>query len=96
VTVTTLAQLLMNYTADTDTNNNNNNSTIVKIDVEGHELQALQGLLNASPLRPKLIQFENKDPRITQNLTELLESAGYTVGTARGHDENTMAELLLS
>ena len=104
VPVTTLAQLLLmrnQTTTTTHINNNNNNTiTIVKIDVEGHELQVLQGLLlllgwNASSSwRPQLIQFENKDPRIVQQVTDLLESAGYTLGTARGHDQNTMAELL--
>ena len=78
--------------------------TIVKIDVEAHELQVLQGMLLPSlaannvatalfPL-PTIIQFENKDGRVEPAITELLHSAGYKIGTARGHDQNTVAERL--
>jgi len=72
---------------------------IVKIDVSGHEWQVLQGLLDtdttnsAKPHKPATIQFENKDGRIKEQLQQYLEAAGYTVGTARGHDQNTVAEL---
>ena len=68
---------------------------IVKIDVVGHEWQVLQGLLedDTTKHKPTTIQFENKDGRIKEQLQQMLESKGYTVGTARGHDQNTVAEL---
>ena len=99
VPVTTLAELIHQYTTTTTENGTvPPPPAIVKVDVEGHDFKVLQGLLNddhhTTGWRPALIQFENKDPRVSPALTALLESAGYVVGTARGHDQNTMAELL--
>jgi FkbM family methyltransferase len=64
---------------------------IVKIDVEGHERQVLEGMLHM-PKPASVIQYENKDGRIEATLESMLTAAGYTVGKARGHDANTIAE----
>jgi len=67
-------------------------AAIVKIDVEGHEVQVLEGLLDDDANLPVTIQFENKDNRVQDKLAAMLQAKGYTVGTARGHDYNTVAE----
>lgn len=66
---------------------------IVKLDVEGQERQVMHGMaktLRKSP--PAFVQYENRDYRVEQEIADYLTSHGYVVGTARGHDQNTVAE----
>lgn len=69
---------------------------ILKVNVGmGQEYSVLQGgrqLLTSAHKKPALIQYENKDGRVEVDIAAFLTSAGYTVGTTRGHDGNTVAE----
>ena len=68
--------------------------SIIKMDVEGHELQVLQGateLFRRTP--PELVQFEFKSAKQSQ-VSDWLAAHGYEVGTKRGHDGNTVARLV--
>jgi FkbM family methyltransferase len=82
-TVTTLDSMMKSYTPP----------HVLKLDVEGHELAVFKGgakLLSLSS-SPSIIQYENRDTRIEADIAKLLESHGYTIGSQRGHDSNTVA-----
>lgn len=69
--------------------------SIVKMDVEGHELAVFKGgadkFLKDNP--PKIIQYENRDSRTERDIELLLEENGYRVSAERGPDSNTVAVL---
>jgi FkbM family methyltransferase len=66
-------------------------ASIVKMDIEGHELQALLGGGKFfEQHRPALVQFEFKNPKM-KGVPDWLIARGYEIGTLRGHDENTVA-----
>jgi FkbM family methyltransferase len=72
---------------------------IVKLDAEGHELPILESLFAPSSndrphLQPKIVQYENTNSRAAPLIAALLTAKGYTIGTKRGHDSNTIAEFM--
>jgi FkbM family methyltransferase len=91
VAVTTLDRILKSYAAP----------NVLKLDVEGHELAVFKGastllslsssLSNSKAAAPSIIQYENRDGRIEADIAALLQSHGYTIGSQRGHDSNTVA-----
>lgn len=89
VTVTTLDDIMKSYAPP----------HVLKLDVEGHELAVFKGgakLLSlpsssTAAAAPSIIQYENRDARIEADIANLLESHGYTIGSQRGHDSNTVA-----
>ena len=79
---------------------------IMKLDVEGQELKVIESIFtnnNVQPygatsqhlkrrIEPMLIQYENKDGRFKETISSILNINGYSIGTKRGHDYNTIAE----
>jgi FkbM family methyltransferase len=50
---------------------------LLKIDVEGHEPYALQGLMNILKAHQPLIAFEVRGAKLSEEITGVLNSAGY-------------------
>jgi FkbM family methyltransferase len=72
---------------------------IIKLDTEGHEFSILESIFAPSSsdrplIKPKIIQYENKNGRAAPLIATLLTANGYTIGTKRGHDSNTIAEFM--
>ena len=94
VAVTTLPQILK------ENDLNLPSPDIIKIDAEGYEYPILESVFAPSvsdhrpPIQPKIIQYENRNTRAAPLIAQLLTSNGYTIGTQRGHDSNTIAEFL--
>ena len=79
---------------------------IIKLDVEGQEVKVIESVFTNNNMHPKsatsqqlqrrieplLIQYENRDGRYVSAISSILNVNGYTVGTKRGHDSNTIAE----
>jgi FkbM family methyltransferase len=77
---------------------------IIKLDVEGQELNIIESIFQQEKAKPKMsnniirriepmmIQYENTNGRNAPMIASLLSINGFTIGTKRGHDYNTIAE----
>ena len=100
ITITTLDQFVNKLHTDVPLPH------IMKLDVEGQELKVIESIFtnnNVQPngatsqhlkrrIEPMLIQYENKDGRYKETISSILNINGYSIGTKRGHDYNTIAE----